>query len=118
MFYINIIFIELKGWANQLQYIDTEVDKLLNLYAQSIYHQEVPKNILTLFSKRKEANTQLLYAILSYTNNYKKVSECDNIQCDMAFLVEYERLRKSYQYHISKYQKLKDSLYNMAFQKI
>lgn len=111
-------FIELKGWANQLQYIDSEVDKLLNLYAQSIYDNEIPKNILSLFSKRKEANKQLLETVLSYGNTYTNVTECDDIQCDMVYLREYEQLRKSFQYHLEKYQKLKNTLYDKAFQKL
>ncbi|WP_308993881.1 hypothetical protein QLS71_012200 [Mariniflexile litorale] len=111
-------FIELKGWVNQLQYINIEVDKLLNLYAQSIQNNKIPKNILTLFSKRKESNKQLLETVLIYSNTYKKVSECDNLQCDMFFLGEYERLRKSYQYHLDKYQRLKNTWYDRTFQKL
>lgn len=110
--------IELKGWVNQLQYIDGEVDKLLNLYAQSVHTEELPKNVLLLFSRRKLANKQLLDTVLSYSITYKKVMECDDLECDMAFLDEYERLRMSYQYHLEKYQKLKDSLYDKAFRKL
>lgn len=111
-------FIELKGWVNQLQYIDNEVDKLLHLYAKSISNNEVPKSILALFSKRKKANRQLLDTILAYGTTYKKVSECDDIQCDMMYLRKYEQLRKSFLYHIEKYQKLKNTLYDKTFQKI
>lgn len=110
--------IELKGWINQLQYIDSEIDKLLKLYAQSIQDNEIPKNILTLFSKRKEANKQLLETVLSYCNTYKNVTECDDIQCDMVYLRKYEQLRKSFQYHLEKYQRLKNTLYDKAFQKL
>ncbi|MEZ4792426.1 MAG: hypothetical protein R2783_02835 [Gelidibacter sp.] len=109
--------IELKGWINQLQYIDKEIDKLLNLYAQSIQNREIPEKTLLLFSKRKEANKQLYETVLKYSNIYSKAAECDDIQCDMAYLGEYERLRKSYQYHLKRYQKLKDNLYDMAILK-
>jgi len=109
--------IELKGWINQLKYIDSEIDKLLNLFANSVQDREVPEKILVLFSKRKEANKKLYETVLSYSNTYSKAAECDDIQCDIAYLSEYERLRKSYQYHISKYQKLKDTLYDQAKQK-
>ncbi|MDD7886775.1 hypothetical protein [Flavivirga sp. 57AJ16] len=109
--------IELKGWVNQLQYIDKEVDKLLNLYAQSIQNEEIPESVLTLFSKRKEANKQLYNTVLKYANTYNKVVECDDIQCDIVFLGEYERLRKSYQYHLDKYQRLKDNLYDRVLPK-
>jgi len=109
--------IELKGWINQLKYIDSEIDKLLNLFANSVHDREVPEKILILFSKRKEANKKLYETVLSYSNTYSKAAECDDIQCDIAYLSEYERLRKSYQYHISKYQKLKDTLYDQAKQK-
>ncbi|MGJ8594148.1 MAG: hypothetical protein ACSHXF_16485 [Aquaticitalea sp.] len=106
--------IELKGWINQLKYIDKEIDKLLKLYGQSIEESKIPESVLTLFAKRKEANLQLYETVLNYSNIYSKSMECDDIQCDMAYLEEYERLRKSYQYHLSKYQKLKDNLYDGA----
>lgn len=106
--------IELKGWINQLQFINSEIDKLLNLYAQSIQDREIPEKILTLFSKRKEANIQLYETVLNYSNIYSQAVECDDIQCDMAYLGEFERLRKSYQYHLTRYQKLKDNLYDRA----
>jgi len=109
--------IELKGWINQLKYIDSEIDKLLNLFANSVHDREIPEKILVLFSKRKEANKKLYETVMSYSNTYSKAAECDDIQCDIAYLSEYERLRKSYQYHISKYQKLKDTLYDQAKQK-
>jgi len=106
--------IELKAWINQLQYIDKEIDKLLKLYGQSLQGKDIPEQTLKLFSKRKEANTQLYETVLNYSNIYSKSSECDDIQCDIAYLNEYERLRKSYQYHLSRYQKLKDHLYDHA----
>jgi hypothetical protein len=109
--------IEIKGWINQLKYIDSEIDKLLNLFANSVHDREIPENILVLFSKRKEANKKLYETVMSYSNTYSKAAECDDIQCDIAYLSEYERLRKSYQYHISKYQRLKDTLYDQAKQK-
>ena len=104
--------IELRGWINQLQYIDSEIDKLLNLYASSLKNSEIPESTLPLFSKRKEVNKLLYETVLKYSNIYSNVWECDDIQCDMAYLEEYDRLRKSYQYHLTRYQKLKDSLYD------
>lgn len=108
--------IELKGWINQLQYIDKEIDKLLNLYAKSVQNGKIPENMAELFSKRKETNTQIYETVLRYSNIYSKAAECEDIQCDMAYLSEYERLRKSYQYHLARYQKLKDHLYDHALQ--
>jgi hypothetical protein len=109
--------IELKGWINQLQYINTEIDKLLNLYANSLQYRDIPEKTLELFSKRKEANQKLYETVLAYSNTYSNVVECDDIQCDMAYLSEYERLRKSYQYHLDRYRNLKDNLYDQAIGK-
>ena len=90
----------------------------MNLYAQSIPENELPECVLLLFSKRKEVNQQLYETVLKYSNIYNKAMECDDIQCDMAYLGEYERLRKSYQYHLARYQKLKDNLYDGALQNV
>lgn len=47
-----------------------------------------------LFSKRKVANKQLLETVSSYSDTYKKATECQDIQCDMFYLREYEQLQK------------------------
>ncbi len=108
--------IELKGWINQLLYIDTEVDNLLKLYQKTTNNSIIPDEIQKHFSKRKMQNNQLYDTILSYSKTYMNVVECNDIQCDMVYLNEYERLRRSYQYHLNRYQKLKDDLYKRALQ--
>lgn len=108
--------IELKGWINQLEYINTEIDNLLKLYQKTISNSLLPEEIQNIFSKRKIQNNQLYDIILSYSNMYSNVIECNDIQCDMAYLNEYERLRRSYQYHLKRYQKSKDDLYKRALQ--
>ena len=109
--------IELNGWINHLQYIDQEVDKLLNLFSQSIQNKEIPESINILFSRRKESNKQLHYAVSNYINTYSIAIKCDDLQCDIKYFREYERLRKSYQYHLDKYQRFKDYLYDMGLPK-
>ncbi|MCR8668738.1 hypothetical protein NO995_13680 [Aestuariibaculum sp. M13] len=108
--------IELKGWLNQLQYINTEIDNLLKLYQKTTNNSIIPDDIYSFFSKRKTQNNELYDTILSYSNTYMNVVECNDIQCDMAYLNEYERLRRTYQYHLNRYQKLKDVLYKRALQ--
>lgn len=71
--------IELKGWINQLQYIDNEISKLVNLYAHPGPNNRIPKNISFLLSKRKESNQKLYKTVLAYSNEYSNVVECNDI---------------------------------------
>lgn len=106
--------VELKGWVEQLLYIDKEIDNLLSLYKKSLAGKEIPKNIQQLFFDRKELNYELYEKVLPYSNTYINVAECDDLQCDLAYLGEYDRLRENYQENIESYQKLKDKLFKEA----
>lgn len=108
---------ELKGWVKQLQYMDAEIDNLLNLYASSLGDTNVPQKTLELFSERKKLNKELYEKVLPYSNTYINVAECDDIQCDTAYLDEYDRLRESYKNNLESYQKLKDRLFEEALRK-
>ncbi|KAF9658539.1 hypothetical protein ABHQ57_11145 [Tenacibaculum sp. ZH5_bin.1] len=104
--------VELKGWVDQLQYINKEVENLLSLHEYSLVNKTISKEILELFSKRKKVNNELYKTVLSYSNTYVNVAECDDIQCDMAYLEEYDRLRENYQNNLEAYQKLKDKFFD------
>ncbi|CAM1339523.1 hypothetical protein [Tenacibaculum aestuarii] len=109
--------VELKGWVDQLQYIEKEIDNLLGLYASSLGEKTIPIGIQELFSKRKKLNKELYEKVLPYSNAYTNVAECDDIQCDMAYLGEYDRLRESYKDNLEAYQQLKDKLFEEALRK-
>ena len=76
--------------------MDAEIDNLLNLYASSLGDTNVPQKTLELFSERKKLNKEHYEKVLPYSNTYINVAECDDIQCDTAYLDEYDRLRESY----------------------
>ncbi|MEE4001009.1 hypothetical protein V1T75_11745 [Tenacibaculum sp. FZY0031] len=109
--------VELKGWVDQLWYINKEIENLLNLYEYSIVNKTISKETLKLFSERKKVNNELYKTVLSYSNTYANVAECDDIQCDMAYLGEYDRLRESYHKNLEAYQKLKDRFFEEALLK-
>lgn len=109
--------VELKGWVDQLQYIDKEIDNLLNLYANALGEKSIPTGIQELFSQRKKLNKALYEKVLPYSITYTNVAECDDIQCDMAYLGEYDRLRENYKDNLEAYQQLKDKLFEEALRK-
>ncbi|RKF02759.1 hypothetical protein C8N26_2605 [Tenacibaculum lutimaris] len=109
--------VELKGWVDQLQYIDREIDNLLSLYANSLGEKSIPAGIQELFSERKKLNKELYEKVLPYSITYTNVAECDDIQCDMAYLGEYDRLRENYKDNLEAYQQLKDKLFEEALRK-
>ncbi len=109
--------VELKDWVIQLQYIDAEIDNLLSLYANTLKDKSVPEKTLKLFSERKKINKELYEKVLPYSNTYSNVVECDDIQCDTAYLEEYDRLREDYKNNLASYQKLKNRLFKEALSK-
>ncbi|WP_417784547.1 hypothetical protein [Tenacibaculum sp.] len=104
--------VELKGWVNQLKYINREIENLLSLCKHCLVNKAIPEETLELFSERKKLNNELYKTVLSYSNTYVNVAECDDIQCDMAYLGEYDRLRESYHKNLEAYQKLKDKFFD------
>lgn len=107
---------ELKSWINQLAYIETEIDNLLKLCNKATSNHILINELSPLFSKLKSQNNNLYNLIFSYSKAYINVAECNDIQCDMVYLNEYERFRKNYQSHLNSYQKLKDDLYSRTLQ--
>ncbi|MFB9057146.1 hypothetical protein ACFFU9_10375 [Mariniflexile ostreae] len=111
--------IELKGWINQLEYIDREIDNFLNLYASDVVNDTMPKAIQYRFLKRKDENKHLYETVLAYSESYyAKAMAPHDMACDMVYLEEYNQLRKSYEYHLEKYRRVKDILFSKALRKV
>ena len=70
------------------------------------------KTVLQRFQKKKTENSNLLSALLNYSNSRVDIAECEDMNCDMTFLKEHEAYRKSYLYHLDKYRRLKDEFFD------
>ncbi len=105
--------IELDNWINHLEYIEKEINNLLNLskaeLANALDRQPV---LMKLFTKKGENNTNL-NAFRKYKDGLPQAAECEDVDCDMFYVTEHERYRKVYMYHLEKYRRVKEEYFNI-----
>jgi len=104
--------IELDNWVNHLRYIKKELANLIGLCGADLTTKLEDNNVLHKFKKKDAENSILLKALLKYMGSRSDIIECEDTQCDMAFIIEHESYRRSYLYHLDKYRRLKDEFFN------
>ncbi|WP_019038309.1 hypothetical protein [Psychroflexus tropicus] len=110
--------IELDNWVNHLTYIQKELDNLIGLCSRELNHKLKSDEILKRFEKKAVENENVLGALRRYMNSRSDILECDDMQCDMAYIHEHETYRRSYLYHLDKYRKLKDDFFDVVHDKL
>ncbi|WP_432411736.1 hypothetical protein [Rasiella sp. SM2506] len=103
--------IELENWVNHLKYIKKELNNLIGLCDEDLSHRLDDENVLQKFNKKEVENENLLQALHKYMSSRRDIIECEDTQCDMAYIAEHESYRKSYLYHLDKYRRLKDEFF-------
>lgn len=104
--------IELDNWINHLKYISKELVNLVNLCTEGLSMKLEDNSVLGRLQKKKEENEVLLNALQKYAISRSDIVECEDTQCDMAYITEHETYRRSYLYHLDKYRRLKDEFFN------
>ncbi len=104
--------IELDNWINHLKYIKKELKNLIGLCKDDLSKKLEDESILQKFKKKETENDTLLSALHNYMSSRDGIVECEDTQCDMAFITDHESYRRSYLYHLDKYRRLKDEFYN------
>jgi hypothetical protein len=104
--------IELDNWINHLKYISKELVNLVNLCTEGLSMKLEGDNVLVRLQKKIEENEALLNALQKYSVSRSDIVECEDTQCDMAYITEHETYRRSYLYHLDKYRRLKDEFFN------
>ncbi|WP_416445860.1 hypothetical protein ACH3O9_07505 [Leeuwenhoekiella sp. A16] len=104
--------IELDNWINHLKYIKKELQNLIDLCANDLSKKLEDESILQKFKKKETENDTLLSALHNYMSSRDGIVECEDTQCDMAFITDHESYRRSYLYHLDKYRRLKDEFFS------
>ena len=104
--------IELDNWINHLVYIKKELNNIIGLCKKDLSSALNDNQTLKQFNKKDTENEVLLVALRKYMNSRDNIKECDDTQCDMAFISEHESYRRSYLYHLDTYRKLKDAFFS------
>ena len=104
--------IELDNWINHLKYIKKELNNLIGLCSEDLDQRLEDENVVQKFQKKETENDTLLRALQKYMNTRSEIIECEDTQCDMAYITEHETYRRSYLYHLDKYRRLKDEFFS------
>jgi hypothetical protein len=103
---------ELENWINHLKYIEKELSNLISICDKDLKNNLNELDIVERFEKKQLENETLLHALLKYSNSRMNIVECEDTQCDMAYISEHESYRRSYLYHLDKYRRLKDAFFD------
>ncbi|GHC62405.1 hypothetical protein [Ulvibacter litoralis] len=104
--------IELDNWMNHLRYIKKELKNLIGLYGDDLSAKIDSEDVLMKLQKKDTENDNLLHALQKYMSSRRDIIECEDTQCDMAYITEHESYRRSYLYHLDKYRRIKDEFFS------
>lgn len=105
--------IELEDWFDHLSYIDKEISNLLKIGKSDRTRTSELEPILSSLESKKEENSSTIDELNRYKNNLPKAAECEDVSCDMFYVNEHERYRKSYKNHLESYRKIKEEYFRI-----
>ncbi|WP_310993322.1 hypothetical protein [Aequorivita marina] len=105
--------IESENWVEHLNYIDKEIKNLLNLSRTELANNFQSQPVISKLEKEKEANTEAIDKFLNYRESLPKAAECEDVDCDMFYVGEHEKFRKTYISHLKKYRKVKEEYFDV-----
>ncbi len=105
--------IELENWLEHFSYIDKEISSLLDIGKTERFDAIEVKSILLSLQNKREENTSTIDDFNNYRNNLPKAAECEDVSCDMFYVNEHERYRKSYRAHLESYRKIKEEYFKI-----
>lgn len=105
--------IELDNWIEHLNYIEKEIVNLLNLGNSELLKVFESKNVIEKLAREKEKNVATIDAFLKYKEGLPKAAECEDVDCDMFYVSEHEKFRKTYLAHLKSYREVKEEYFGM-----
>lgn len=105
--------IELDNWIEHLNYIEKEIVNLLNLGNSELLKVFESKNVIGKLAREKEKNVATIDAFLKYKEGLPKAAECEDVDCDMFYVTEHEKFRKTYLAHLKTYREVKEEYFGM-----
>lgn len=104
---------DLEDWFDHLYYIESEISHLLRLGTiQSDINNEI-SSILKSLESKKEENANTIDELTTYRNNLPKAAECEDVSCDMFYVNEHVKYRKSYKNHLESYRNIKEEYFKI-----
>lgn len=104
--------LELHNWINHLTYIKRESSSLIGLCDEEQKNNDSKNQILERFQEKEKENEALLASLNKYNVSREQIIECEDTQCDMAYISEHESYRREYLQHLKNYRDLKDEFFS------
>jgi hypothetical protein len=108
---------ELENWIDHLNYIKKEIGILVNLGIGALTNKSEYSHVLLKFMQEKEDNEARLKDLQKYKDDLPRVAECEDVECDMFFVNEHEKFRKTYMKHLESYRVVKEEYFNVLKKK-
>lgn len=105
--------IELESWIEHLSYIEKEISHLLALGKNERLKAIEIGSILLSLENKKEENASTIEELNKYRNNLPKAAECEDVSCDMFYVNEHKRYRKSYRDYLETYREIKEEYFKI-----
>lgn len=105
--------IESENWVEHLNYIDKEITNLLNLSKKELAKNFESQPVISKLEKEQNDNAEAIDTFLNYRESLPKAAECEDIECDMFYIGEHEKFRKTYTAHLKKYRKVKEEYFSV-----
>lgn len=106
-------YVELENWLDHLNYIEKEITNLVNLGKSELTSNSETHPILLKFIKEKDVNNLQVLEFQKYQDGLPRAAECEDVECDMFFVSEHEKFRKTYMKHLENYRKVKEEYFNV-----
>lgn len=104
--------LELEDWLDHLTYIQKEIKSLILLGQRSKNTSEIESFLKTLQNKTTE-NSMVAEELQKYKNTLPKALECDDVSCDMFYVNEHEKFRKTFRSHLETYRDMKQKFFGL-----
>ncbi len=105
--------IESENWVEHLNYIDKEITNLLNLSKTELAKRFESETIISKLKNEKLLNTDAIDSLLKYRESLPKAAECEDVDCDMFYVGEHEKFRKTYIAHLKQYREVKEEYFSV-----
>lgn len=99
---------ELEGWTESLEYINQELDFLIEIENLMLNDSKLYAQLLAM---RRE-NTLKSGTMYRYETASRNAKECDDMACDAFYLNNHEKHRNLYLEHLRKYRALKGKVFS------
>lgn len=114
---------DIKQWKSELEFVSHELEFYIDIFNSSVINRayseiKKAKYLLNQFYVLSEINEKTLKECETFHPKLEEMNECEDIQCDHAYLNEHSLLRLKIERHISEVRNVKYSAFTFLKNRI